>query len=117
MKQDTDNRTGKKLTQAEQILNYMKTGHTITTLEALNFFRCFRLASRISELRAEGHPIVTDMISTQHSGKMVARYRLANVHAQTSIDLEPINAKPPGVLVASEFSEEFINGFIKEWKS
>lgn len=99
----------KKLTQAEQILNYMKTGHTITTLEALHFFSCFRLASRISELRSEGHPIVTDMIKTQNSGKMVARYRLANVNAQTSIEMSPISVKRSGILLKSPVSKELIN--------
>jgi len=76
-----------KLSQAEQILIYLKAGNTLTTLDALAFFNCFRLASRISELRSEGHPIVSDMITTTNSKKKVARYRLANVHAQTSLEM------------------------------
>lgn len=85
----TDNAQPKKLSQGEQILQYLKGGHTLTTLEALNYFNCFRLASRISDLRREGHPIVSDMIKTSSSKKRVARYRLANVHAQTSIEMTP----------------------------
>jgi helix-turn-helix protein len=76
-----------KLSQAEQILNYLKSGHTLTTLDALAFFNCFRLASRISELRSEGHPIISDMITTSSSKKKVARYRLSNIQAQTSLEM------------------------------
>lgn len=83
----TDNTAPKKLSQGEQILNYLKSGHSLTTLDALNFFGCFRLASRISELRAEGHPIVSEMIKTHNTKKNVARYRLANVQTQTSIEM------------------------------
>jgi len=37
--------------QAQRILNYMKSGHSITPLFALSRFGSFRLASRISEIR------------------------------------------------------------------
>lgn len=59
----------------------------MTSLDALSFFGCFRLASRISELRQEGHPIVSDMVKTPNSKKRVARYRLADVQTQTSIEM------------------------------
>ena len=79
--------TTKPLTQAQRILHYLQEGNTITTLEALNYFGCFRLASRISELRSEGHPIVTDMITTPTTKKQVARYRLAGRPVQLKTEL------------------------------
>ena len=47
----------KYLTQAESILNHLKEGKSITPLEALYDFGCFRLASRISDLKKAGHDI------------------------------------------------------------
>lgn len=61
--------------QCNRILTHLQEGKTITSLEALNLFRCMRLASRISDLRRRGHSIVSERIKTQ-SGKYVAQYRL-----------------------------------------
>ena len=46
-------------------------------MEALNRFQCFRLASRINDLRNRGLRIVTEKILTA-TGKRVASYKLAN---------------------------------------
>lgn len=43
--------------QNAQILHYLKQGKTISPLDALQSFGCFRLASRIYELRDAGWPI------------------------------------------------------------
>lgn len=63
-------------TQREKILAHLKSGKTITAMEALNQFGCFRLAARIKELKDKGHCIVTRMILTKHSKKRVAEYKL-----------------------------------------
>lgn len=62
--------------QCTRILDFMQQGNRITSLEALNRFKCMRLASRISDLRKRGHNIIREMIVTP-SGKRVAQYRLA----------------------------------------
>jgi len=46
-----------KSTQSESILQHLAEGNSITALEALYDFGCFRLASRISELKKSGHNI------------------------------------------------------------
>ena len=48
-----------KKTQKEVILSVLKSGGKISPIEALNWFGCFRLASRINDLRNEGHEITT----------------------------------------------------------
>lgn len=63
-------------TQCARILAYMKEGFTITQMEALQKFRCFRLASRIHDLRVQGENIIVERIKTP-TGKHVAQYRLA----------------------------------------
>ncbi len=61
--------------QRQVILDFLTTGHSLTSLEALERFGCFRLASRISELRKLGHKIPKEIITTE-SGARIARYYL-----------------------------------------
>ena len=46
-----------KHTQCCKVLEYMRRFGSITQLEALQDIGCMRLASRISDLRAQGYPI------------------------------------------------------------
>ena len=63
--------------QNKRIAEWLKSGNTITAMEALNMFNCFRLASRITDLKQKfGLRIVTDRVMTP-SGKRVAQYKLA----------------------------------------
>ena len=63
--------------QKKQILDYLKNGKSLTQMEALNLFGCFRLASRICELREEGVNIKTERRIVP-SGKTVAAYYIPN---------------------------------------
>jgi hypothetical protein len=56
------------------IKGWLMNGRSLTTLEALNMFGCFRLAARISNLRDEGMDIHTEIVEINH--KRVARYSL-----------------------------------------
>jgi hypothetical protein len=67
--------THKRPTQAGRILAYLREGHRITALEALELFQCFRLAARVHELRREGWNIIERTIETA-SGKRIAEYSL-----------------------------------------
>ncbi len=57
------------------IKGWLLNGYSITPLEALNQFGCFRLAARIADLRDQSLNVVTDMV-TLENGKRVARYYL-----------------------------------------
>lgn len=63
------------MSQAQDILSHLKTGEPITQLEALNLFGCFRLASRINELRDCGYDIETRIKRTT-TGKQIAEYHM-----------------------------------------
>jgi len=67
--------THKRPTQATRILLYLKAGHRLTPLDALELFGCFRLAARVHELRREGWQIVERTVETA-SGKRIAEYSL-----------------------------------------
>ncbi len=60
------------MSQTDLILAMLRANpNGITPIDALNWCGCFRLAARISDLRAQGHDIKTG-IEDGH-----ARYRLA----------------------------------------
>ena len=48
------------MTQNEQVLAWLKQGKTLTPLDALDHFGCFRLSARIYELKELGWPIECD---------------------------------------------------------
>jgi len=59
--------------QAAQILHHLKRHGSIDPIEALERYKCYRLAARIFDLRGAGHVIVT-----QQSDDGMAKYRLMN---------------------------------------
>ena len=61
--------------QNAQILAWLENGNKITALDALKHFNCFRLASRIHDLRERGCDITKEMIILPN-GKRVAQYSL-----------------------------------------
>ena len=63
-----------EITQNQQILDYLKSGKTITPLTALKKFGCFRLSARILNLRQQGHAIITENVTRK--GKTFAEYSL-----------------------------------------
>ena len=60
------------ITQRDYISASLKMGQTITPIQALYSFGCFRLAARIAEIRAMGHEITTERLPNG-----VARYSLS----------------------------------------
>lgn len=63
----------KKETQKRLILRYLRSGRSLTQLQALNMFNCMRLARVVHQLKKEGHPIKSEIISTL-THKHVAKY-------------------------------------------
>ena len=63
--------------QCDMIIAWLQKGYSITQLDALNKFNCFRLASRIHDLRERGYNIKACRITTP-TGKRVCEYVLSN---------------------------------------
>lgn len=63
------------MTQAQSILRHLKAGRSITPLEALRRFGCFRLGARVYDLRRSGHRIERSLVDDGE--RRYARYRLA----------------------------------------
>jgi len=61
--------------QTALIKGWLLNGKSITQLDALNMFGCFRLAARIANIREEGLDIVTDMLTV--NDKRIASYYLS----------------------------------------
>ena len=65
-------------TQRDAIRSWLKSGKTITPLEALQKWGCGRLAARVLELKDERLPIRREMVTvrTKNGQAKVARYYL-----------------------------------------
>jgi hypothetical protein len=62
-----------KRSQCDMILDHLQKGYSITPMEALNRFGCFRLGARIYDLRRQGYLIEDRLVNTS-GGKRVAQY-------------------------------------------
>lgn len=60
--------------QCTLIEQHLRSGKTITPIEALDLYGCFRLGARIWDLKHQGLDIVRDMIT--NGRKRYARYSL-----------------------------------------
>lgn len=68
------------MTQTDAIRSYLLSGHSLTPIDALDKFGCFRLAARIDELRKAGLDIET--IKEKKNGKSYARYRVRQAQGE-----------------------------------
>ncbi len=60
--------------QTQEIEEYLKKGNSLTPIEALEKFGCFRLGARIYDLKDKGYEfIVTTVI---HGKKRYAQYKM-----------------------------------------
>ena len=64
--------------QCTQLLDYLKTGESITVLDAMQHLQIYALSQRAGELRRAGWPVISELERTP-SGKHIARYKLIAV--------------------------------------
>ena len=64
------------MTQEQSILDYLKSGKSISPIEALEDFGCFRLASVVHSLKQKGHDIQTKIVG--NGRKKWAQYYLGS---------------------------------------
>ena len=57
----------------------------LTQQQAIQWADCYRLAARIADLRADGYPITSEMVS--RDGVRFARYRLVEAPVQVEMGL------------------------------
>jgi hypothetical protein len=72
------------MTQTDRILAHLQAHQSITPIEALELYGCFRLAARISDLREAGHQIETETVRGPN-GKHWARYHLVTQPVQMAV--------------------------------
>ena len=66
------------MTQETEILNYLQSGNSITPLDALHKFGCFRIGARIYDLKQKGYNIKSELVRGDN-GKHFSSYRLATL--------------------------------------
>ena len=77
----------KKKTQKQMIEEYLLAGNSITPIEALERFGCFRLAAIIHKIRKKRH-VYTSMITNRH-GNNFAKYSLtigSSIHGHSTTE-------------------------------
>ena len=72
--------------QNAMILNFLKSGGSLTPIEALQKFQCFRLAARIDNLRNQGYVIETEILKDDN-GKSYASYSIPKDQQQGELPL------------------------------
>lgn len=70
--------------QTENILNHLQSGCSITPIEALNKYGCFRLGARIWDLKNAGENIRTEIVRTEN-GKHFAKYSIVKINKQLNL--------------------------------
>ena len=50
------------MTQSQRILEHLRQHGSITQADAIENYGIMRLASRVNDLRREGHPIITEVV-------------------------------------------------------
>ena len=61
------------MSQTTQIQRHLEKGKSLTPIQALNKFGCFRLAARIADLRNDGINIKTTIVKLKNN-KQIASY-------------------------------------------
>jgi len=67
------------MSDKSRVLDYLQVNGSITPMEALREFGCYRLGARIWDLRHDGHSISTEMVEGRDRNgerERYARYRL-----------------------------------------
>ena len=67
------------MSQITDVIEYIRDHGSITSRQAMLNLGCYRLASRINDMRKNGIPVVSEMITVPaHNGKntRVARYTI-----------------------------------------
>lgn len=63
------------MTHEEIIIKHLKEHGKLTSLVAMNRYRIMRLASRVSDLKKKGYPIISVTVTNPRSGKHWTEYR------------------------------------------
>ncbi len=68
-------------TQLNQVLSHLKQGRSITQMDAIRLFNCYRLSAIIEKLRRQGYDIVTYNERNSSGTGTHARYELKEVQS------------------------------------
>ena len=71
----------KTTSQRAKVLYHLENYGSLTAIEALELFACFRLAARINDLKEAGHNIQMEM-KKMKNGKKIAVYSLPKIQKQ-----------------------------------
>lgn len=65
-----------KLTQCDRIIRHLKDHGSITSLEAMSEYGIMRLASRITDLKGMGYPILSERVTGKNRYNETTSYSI-----------------------------------------
>jgi hypothetical protein len=71
------------MTQSQRILRHLEDYGSITQMDAMQDYGIMRLASRVNDLRREGHPIITEVVEGRNRYGEKTRYARYRMGART----------------------------------
>lgn len=77
------------MTKKQKILNHLKSGKTITSMEAINLYGVTRLAAVVHTLKKEMHPIQSENVKGKNGTYAVYKMYFTGTHkySQMAIDM------------------------------
>jgi|TARA_R100000306_G_C4324160_1_gene116754 hypothetical protein len=77
------------MTKKQKILNHLKSGKTITSMEAINLYGVTRLAAVVHTLKRERHPIESENVKGKNGNYAVYKMYFTGTHkySQMAIDM------------------------------
>ena len=66
------------MTQAQTVLKHLKSGRTLSAMEAVQKYGILRLAGRVKELRDVGYNIISVPVNDKKTGRHYVKYKLEN---------------------------------------
>ncbi len=99
------------MSQSQRILEHLQEGNSITPLEALDLFGCFRLGARIYDLSRKGYPIESEMITTRTEKKVKKYWIEKTKHVATEERQlpEPEEKPSPGDLFPKKERDPYVD--------
>jgi hypothetical protein len=74
-----------KQTQCEKILAHLRERGSINPLEAKDLYRCMRLASRISDLKRMGYPILSERGKGKNADGETVHFAVYRLQGETNV--------------------------------
>ena len=80
------------MTKKQQILNHLKSGKTITSMEAIELYKVTRLAAVVHTLKKEGHQIESENVKGNNGNYSIYKMYFTGTHKYSQMAINMVNS-------------------------